>query len=139
MFSTGGEFWIKAHTEHNSRLTQIAESMVNADAQRGGFGEPGTDSPHRDRLVRAARRHASAILTFGGGDADVISARYEWSFWEMSWRMERWPESTRASPTTLSGRHAGSIRCRIARRWYAGSASRLARDSALRRGAKVVG
>ena len=20
-----------------------------------------------------------------------LSARYEWAFWEMSWRMERWP------------------------------------------------
>ena len=29
------------------------------------------DSPHRDRLIRAARRHAGRIITFGGGDADV--------------------------------------------------------------------
>jgi UDP-N-acetylmuramoyl-tripeptide--D-alanyl-D-alanine ligase len=29
------------------------------------------DSPHRDRLVKAARRHAEHIITFGGGDADV--------------------------------------------------------------------
>ena len=29
------------------------------------------DSPHRDRLVKAARRHAERIITFGGGDADV--------------------------------------------------------------------
>jgi UDP-N-acetylmuramoyl-tripeptide--D-alanyl-D-alanine ligase len=29
------------------------------------------DSPHRDRLVKAARRHAGQIITFGGGDADV--------------------------------------------------------------------
>ncbi len=29
------------------------------------------DSPHRDQLLRAARPHACAILTFGGGDADV--------------------------------------------------------------------
>ena len=31
------------------------------------------DSPHRDRLIRAARRHASRIITFGGGDADVTA------------------------------------------------------------------
>src|SRR3569833_2836144 len=29
------------------------------------------DTPHRDRLVRAARRHAERIITFGSGDADV--------------------------------------------------------------------
>jgi UDP-N-acetylmuramoyl-tripeptide--D-alanyl-D-alanine ligase len=29
------------------------------------------DTPHRDRLVRAARRYADQILTFGSGDADV--------------------------------------------------------------------
>ena len=29
------------------------------------------DSPHRDRLVKAARRYADRIVTFGGGDADV--------------------------------------------------------------------
>ena len=28
-------------------------------------------TPHRDRLLRAARRHAESILTFGSGDADV--------------------------------------------------------------------
>ncbi|HET8750071.1 MAG TPA: Mur ligase family protein, partial [Sphingomicrobium sp.] len=29
------------------------------------------DTPHRDRLVKAARRHTDRIVTFGGGDADV--------------------------------------------------------------------
>ncbi len=29
------------------------------------------DSPHRDRLVKAARRHADRIVSFGSGDADV--------------------------------------------------------------------
>jgi UDP-N-acetylmuramoyl-tripeptide--D-alanyl-D-alanine ligase len=29
------------------------------------------DTPQRDRLVKAARRHADRIITFGGGDADV--------------------------------------------------------------------
>src|SRR6185436_14984662 len=29
------------------------------------------DTPHRDRLVKAARRHAERIITFGKGDADV--------------------------------------------------------------------
>ena len=29
------------------------------------------DSPHRDRLVKAARRYADRIITFGSGDADI--------------------------------------------------------------------
>jgi UDP-N-acetylmuramoyl-tripeptide--D-alanyl-D-alanine ligase len=29
------------------------------------------DTPYRDRLVKAARRHVDRIITFGGGDADV--------------------------------------------------------------------
>jgi UDP-N-acetylmuramoyl-tripeptide--D-alanyl-D-alanine ligase len=29
------------------------------------------DTPHRDRLVKAARRHADRIITFGTGDADI--------------------------------------------------------------------
>ena len=29
------------------------------------------DSPHRDRLVKGARRYADRIITFGSGDADV--------------------------------------------------------------------
>jgi UDP-N-acetylmuramoyl-tripeptide--D-alanyl-D-alanine ligase len=29
------------------------------------------DKPHRGRLLKAARRHAERIITFGGGDADV--------------------------------------------------------------------
>src|SRR5205823_3870709 len=29
------------------------------------------DSPHRDRLLRKARRHAEHICTFGRGDADI--------------------------------------------------------------------
>src|SRR5205814_8007994 len=29
------------------------------------------DTAHRDRLVKAARRRAERIITFGGGDADV--------------------------------------------------------------------
>jgi UDP-N-acetylmuramoyl-tripeptide--D-alanyl-D-alanine ligase len=31
------------------------------------------DTPHRDRLVKAARRHADRIVTFGAGDADVYA------------------------------------------------------------------
>lgn len=37
----------------------------------GGVAVIPNDTPHRDRLVKAARRHADRIVTFGGGDADV--------------------------------------------------------------------
>ncbi len=37
----------------------------------GGVAIVPNDGPHRDRLVKAARRHADRIITFGGGDADV--------------------------------------------------------------------
>ena len=37
----------------------------------GGVAIIPNDSPHRDRLVKAARRVANRIITFGGGDADV--------------------------------------------------------------------
>jgi len=39
--------------------------------ESGGTAIIPNDSPHRDRLVKAARRHAERIITFGGGDADV--------------------------------------------------------------------
>ena len=38
---------------------------------REGIAIIPNDTPHRDRLVKAARRHADRIITFGGGDADV--------------------------------------------------------------------
>ena len=53
------------------------EAIADAKAEIFEGLEPGgtailpNDSPHRDRLLRAARRHADSIVTFGGGDADV--------------------------------------------------------------------
>ena len=53
------------------------EAIASAKAEIfEGLEPPGiaivpNDTPHRDRLVRAARRHAQHIVTFGGGDADV--------------------------------------------------------------------
>jgi UDP-N-acetylmuramoyl-tripeptide--D-alanyl-D-alanine ligase len=41
--------------------------------EAGGVAIVPNDSPHRDRLVKAARRHAERIITFGSGDADVHS------------------------------------------------------------------
>ncbi|MBA2467232.1 MAG: UDP-N-acetylmuramoyl-tripeptide--D-alanyl-D-alanine ligase [Sphingomonas sp.] len=39
--------------------------------EEGGLAIIPNDTPHRDRLVKAARRHARRIITFGGGDADI--------------------------------------------------------------------
>ena len=53
------------------------EAIVDAKAEIFEGLEPHgvaivpNDAPHRDRLVRAARRHAERIVTFGNGDADV--------------------------------------------------------------------
>jgi UDP-N-acetylmuramoyl-tripeptide--D-alanyl-D-alanine ligase len=53
------------------------EAIANAKAEifegleEGGVAIIPEDSAHRDRLVKAARRHAERIVTFGHGDADV--------------------------------------------------------------------
>jgi UDP-N-acetylmuramoyl-tripeptide--D-alanyl-D-alanine ligase len=53
------------------------EAIADAKAEIFGGLEPDgvaivpNDTPHRDRLVKAARRHARHIITFGSGDADV--------------------------------------------------------------------
>jgi UDP-N-acetylmuramoyl-tripeptide--D-alanyl-D-alanine ligase len=72
---------------HVALITSIAPAHIEnlgseeaiADAKAEIFGglEPRgvailpNDTPHRDRLVKAARRRADRIITFGGGDADV--------------------------------------------------------------------
>jgi UDP-N-acetylmuramoyl-tripeptide--D-alanyl-D-alanine ligase len=87
--SNAGE--IAAHTRmvrpHLALITAIAPAHIEnlgseeaiADAKAEIFEglEPDgvaiipNDSPHRDRLLRAARRTADRIITFGSGDADV--------------------------------------------------------------------
>ena len=72
---------------HVALITAIASAHIEnlgseeaiADAKAEIFGglEPEgvaiipNDTPHRDRLVKAARRRADRIITFGCGDADV--------------------------------------------------------------------
>jgi len=68
-----------AHIEN----LQSEEAIADAKAEifQGLEGFPGeetggiailpNDSAHRDRLLKAARRVANRIITFGGGDADV--------------------------------------------------------------------
>ena len=53
------------------------EAIVDAKAEifegleADGIAIVPNDTPHRDRLVKAARRRADRIITFGSGDADV--------------------------------------------------------------------
>jgi len=62
-----------AHIENLGSEEAIADAKAEIfdGLEPGGIAIIPNDSPHRDRLVRAARRRAETILTFGGGDADV--------------------------------------------------------------------
>jgi UDP-N-acetylmuramoyl-tripeptide--D-alanyl-D-alanine ligase len=62
-----------AHIENLGSEEAIAEAKAEIfeGLERGGTAIIPNDSPHRDGLVRAARRYAEKIVTFGHGDADV--------------------------------------------------------------------
>jgi len=62
-----------AHIEQLGSEEAIADAKgeIFEGLEDGGDAIIPNDSPHRDRLIRAARRHAGRIITFGGGDADV--------------------------------------------------------------------
>lgn len=62
-----------AHIENLGSEEAIAEAKAEIfeGLEPDGVAIIPNDTPHRDRLVRAARRHADRIVTFGGGDADV--------------------------------------------------------------------
>jgi UDP-N-acetylmuramoyl-tripeptide--D-alanyl-D-alanine ligase len=62
-----------AHIENLGSEEAIADAKAEIfeGLEPGGVGIVPNDAPHRDRLVKAARRHADRIITFGGGDADV--------------------------------------------------------------------
>lgn len=62
-----------AHIENLGSEAAIADAKAEIfeGLEQGGVAIVPNDTPHRDRLVRAARRHADRIITFGGGDADV--------------------------------------------------------------------
>ncbi len=62
-----------AHIENLGSEEAIADAKAEVfeGLELGGTAIIPNDSPHRDRLVRAARRHAGHIITFGHGDADV--------------------------------------------------------------------
>lgn len=62
-----------AHIENLGSEEAIADAKAEIfeGLEPGGIAIIPNDTPHRDRLVRGARRHAERIVTFGSGDADV--------------------------------------------------------------------
>ncbi|HXC74572.1 MAG TPA: UDP-N-acetylmuramoyl-tripeptide--D-alanyl-D-alanine ligase [Sphingomicrobium sp.] len=62
-----------AHIENLGSEEAIADAKgeIFQGLEPDGIAIVPNDTPHRDRLVRAARRRADRIITFGGGDADV--------------------------------------------------------------------
>ena len=62
-----------AHIENLGSEEAIADAKAEIfeGLEPDGIAIVPNDTPHRDRLVKAARRHADRIVTFGGGDADV--------------------------------------------------------------------
>ncbi|HET9810392.1 MAG TPA: UDP-N-acetylmuramoyl-tripeptide--D-alanyl-D-alanine ligase [Sphingomicrobium sp.] len=62
-----------AHIENLGSEEAIAEAKAEVfeGLEPGGIAIVPNDSRHRDLLVRAARRYAGRIVTFGSGDADV--------------------------------------------------------------------
>ena len=62
-----------AHIENLGSEEAIADAKAEIfqGLEPGGVAIVPNDGPHRDRLVKAARRRAERIVTFGHGDADV--------------------------------------------------------------------
>jgi UDP-N-acetylmuramoyl-tripeptide--D-alanyl-D-alanine ligase len=62
-----------AHIENLGSEEAIADAKAEIfqGLEPNGIAIVPNDSAHRDRLVKAARRHAERIITFGRGDADV--------------------------------------------------------------------
>lgn len=62
-----------AHIEQLGSEEAIADAKAEIfeGLEPEGIAILPNDTPHRARLVKAARRHADRIVTFGGGDADV--------------------------------------------------------------------
>jgi UDP-N-acetylmuramoyl-tripeptide--D-alanyl-D-alanine ligase len=62
-----------AHIENLGSEEAIADAKAEIfeALEPDGIAIVPNDTPHRDRLVKAARRHADQIITFGSGDADV--------------------------------------------------------------------
>jgi UDP-N-acetylmuramoyl-tripeptide--D-alanyl-D-alanine ligase len=64
-----------AHIEHLGSMEAIADAKAEIfeGIEPGGTAILPEDTPYRDRLVKAARRHARRTITFGHGEADVTA------------------------------------------------------------------
>ena len=64
-----------AHIENLGSEEAIADAKAEIfeGLEPDGVAIIPNDTPHRDRLVRVARRHADRIVTFGSGDADIYA------------------------------------------------------------------
>jgi UDP-N-acetylmuramoyl-tripeptide--D-alanyl-D-alanine ligase len=64
-----------AHIEHLGSMEAIADAKAEIleGLEPDGVAIVPEDTPYRDRLVKAARRHADRTITFGSGDADVAA------------------------------------------------------------------
>ena len=62
-----------AHIENLGSMEAIADAKgeIFESLEPDGVAIVPNDTPYRDRLVKAARRHADRTITFGNGDADV--------------------------------------------------------------------
>lgn len=62
-----------AHIENLGSEEAIADAKAEIfeGLEPHGIAIVPNETPHRDRLVKAARRYAERIITFGSGDADV--------------------------------------------------------------------
>jgi UDP-N-acetylmuramoyl-tripeptide--D-alanyl-D-alanine ligase len=62
-----------AHIENLGSMEAIADAKAEIleGLEPDGVAIVPNDAPHRDRLVKAARRRAGRVITFGAGDADV--------------------------------------------------------------------
>jgi UDP-N-acetylmuramoyl-tripeptide--D-alanyl-D-alanine ligase len=64
-----------AHIEHLGSIEAIADAKAEIfeGLEPDGVAIIPEDTPQRDRLLKAARRLATRIVTFGGGEADVTA------------------------------------------------------------------
>ena len=64
-----------AHIEHLGSMEAIvdAKAEIFEGLEPGGTAIVPEDTAYRDRLVKAARKHASRTITFGHGEADVAA------------------------------------------------------------------
>jgi UDP-N-acetylmuramoyl-tripeptide--D-alanyl-D-alanine ligase len=62
-----------AHIEHLGSMEAIADAKgeIFEGLEPGGIAIVPEDTAYRDRLVKAARKHARRTITFGHGEADV--------------------------------------------------------------------